>query len=167
MKCWDFKVAWLDFFGLIPSKFEHLLRLHEQRYGKKVTTTVLYKDENFLWSGFYCNRSRYGNVMTPLRFLFIFVFLCTRSFIVVWLHWKLHTKKGGNCSERSRVRRILLTCIQLLLLQFLDVIWSMPKNFAFFQKPLDKSFYKFDNSEINRQEILPASFKNIENREGF
>ena len=43
----------------------------------------------------------------------------------------------------------------------------MPKNFAFFQKPLDKFFYKFDNSEINRQEIFPASFKNIENREGF
>ena len=43
----------------------------------------------------------------------------------------------------------------------------MPKNFAFFQKPLDKFFYKFDNSEINRQEIFPASFKNIGNREGF
>ena len=43
----------------------------------------------------------------------------------------------------------------------------MPKNFAFFQKPLDKFFYKFDNLEINRQEIFPASFKNIENREGF
>ena len=49
----------------------------------------------------------------------------------------------------------------------LDVIWSMPKNFAFFQKPLDNFFYKFDNSEINRQEIFPASVKNIENREGF
>ena len=43
-----------------------------------MTTTVLYKDENFLWSGFYCNRSRHGNI-TPLRFLFIFVFLCTMS----------------------------------------------------------------------------------------
>ena len=49
----------------------------------------------------------------------------------------------------------------------LEVIWSMPKNFAFFQKPLDKFFYKFHNSEINRQEIFSASFKNIENREGF
>ena len=62
---------------------------------------------------------------------------------------------------------ILLTCIQLLLIQFLEVIWSMPKNFAFFQKRLDNFFYKFDNSEINRQEIFSASFKNIENREGF
>ena len=76
-------------------------------------------------------------------------------------------KKEGNCSGRSRVRRMLLTCTQLLLVQFLDVIWSMPKNFAFFQKPLDKFFYKFDNSDINCQEIFPASFKNIENREGF
>ena len=49
----------------------------------------------------------------------------------------------------------------------LDLIWSMPKNLAFFQKPLDKFFYKFDNPEINRQEIFPASFKNIESREGF
>ena len=57
--------------------------------------------------------------------------------------------------------------IKKVIEQFLEVIWSMPKNFAFFQKPLDKFFYKFDNSEINRQEIFPASFKNIENREGF
>ena len=49
-------------------------------------------------------------------------------------------KKEGNCCGRSPVRRILLTCIQLLLIQFLDVIWPMPKNFAFFQKPLDKCF---------------------------
>ena len=48
-----------------------------------------------------------------------------------------------------------------------NLIWSMPKNFAFFQKPLDKFFYKFNNPEINRQEIFPASLKNIENREGF
>ena len=31
----------------------------------------------------------------------------------------------------------------------------MPKNFAFFQKPLDKVFCKFDNTEINRQEVFP------------
>ena len=40
------KVARLDFFRGIP--FKHSLRRHEQRYGKKVTATVLYKDENFL-----------------------------------------------------------------------------------------------------------------------
>ena len=55
----------------------------------------------------------------------------------------------------------------MLLIQFLEVIWSMPKTSVFFQKPLDKFFYKFDNSEINSQEIFSASFKNIENREGF
>ena len=87
--------------------------------------------------------------------------------IVVWFHWKLHTRKEGNCSGRSRVIRILLTCIQLLLLQFLHVIWSTPTNFAFSKKPLHKFFYKFDNHEINCQQIHPASFKNIENREGF
>ena len=60
-------------------------------------------------------------------------------------------KKEGNCSERSRIRRILLTCIQLLLLQFLHIIWSTPTNFAFFKKLLDIYFYKFENPEINRQ----------------
>ena len=28
------------------------------------------------------------------------------------------------------------------------VIWSIPTNFALFQKPLDKFFYKLDNLEI-------------------
>ena len=42
------KVARLDFFRGIPLKFEPYLRRHEERYGKKVTTTVLHKDENFL-----------------------------------------------------------------------------------------------------------------------
>ena len=43
----------------------------------------------------------------------------------------------GNCSGRSRVRRIfILTCIQRLVLQFLHVIWSTPTNFALFKKHL-------------------------------
>ena len=41
-------------------------------------------------------------------------------------------QKEWNCSERLRVRKILVTCIQLLLLQFLHLIWSMPTNFTFF-----------------------------------
>ena len=76
-------------------------------------------------------------------------------------------KKRGELLWAIARKKTLLTCIQLLLIQFLDVIWSMPKNFAFFQKPLNKFFYKFDNPEINRQEIFPASFKNIENREAL
>ena len=32
-----------------------------------MTTTVLYNDENFLWSGFYCNRSCHGNITMPLQ----------------------------------------------------------------------------------------------------
>ena len=66
-----------------PGKFVGLWALITSSWvkiWKKVSTTVLYKDENFLWYGFYCNRSRHGNVATPLRLLFIFVFLCTRSF---------------------------------------------------------------------------------------
>ena len=62
-----------------------------------------------------------------------------------------YKKKEENCSGRSRVRRILLTCIQLLLLQFLHAIWYMPTNFALFRKLLDKFFYKLHNPEINCQ----------------
>ena len=51
------------------------------------------------------------------------------------------TKKEGNCSGRSRVRRILLTCIQLLLLQFWHVIWSTPTKFAFFKKHCSINFF--------------------------
>ena len=61
-----------------------------------------------------------------------------------------YKKKEGNYSGRLRIRRILLTYIQLLLLQFLQVILSMPTNFPFFEKLLNNFFYKFDNLEINR-----------------
>ena len=60
-------------------------------------------------------------------------------------------KKEENCSGRSRVRRILVTCIQLLLLQFLHVIWSMPTNFTLFKKRSINFVYTLDNPEINCQ----------------
>ena len=68
--------------------------------------------------------------------------------IVVWFRWKLRAKTEGNCSGRSRVRRILLTCIQLLLLQFLHVIWSTPTNFSHF--PKNRSIIFFINWKIPR-----------------
>ena len=77
--------------------------------------------------------------------------------IVVWTYLKLHAKKERNCSGRSRARRILLTCILLLLLQFLDVIWSMPTNFEFFKKPLDNIF--FINSTISRSIVNEYSLQ--------
>ena len=58
-------------------------------------------------------------------------------------------KKKENCSGRSRVKRILLTCIQLLLL--LTVFGRNLVHAIFFKKPLDKFFYKFDDPQINRQ----------------
>ena len=58
-------------------------------------------------------------------------------------------KKRGELLRAIASKKNLLTYIQLLLLQFLHVIWSMPTNFAFFKKLLDEFFYKFDNPEIN------------------
>ena len=74
-----------------------------------------------------------------------------------WYHWKLRTKKEGNCSGRSRERRILLTRIQLLLLQFVYVIWSIPTNFALFQKPLHNFFYKLDRDYLSLN--IPCKFQ--------
>ena len=58
-------------------------------------------------------------------------------------------KKRGESLWAIASKKNFITCIQLLLIQFLELIWFMPKNFAFFQKPLDKFFYKFDNPKIN------------------
>ena len=71
-----FKVARLDFLGgYLPSlSIDYVVMSKDMK-------TVLYKDEISYDLGFFCNRSRHGNVMTPLRFSFIFVFLCTRSFL--------------------------------------------------------------------------------------
>ena len=49
--------------------------------------------------------------------------------------------KRGELLQAIASKKNLVTCIPLLLLQFLHVIWSMPTNFAFFKKPLDKFFY--------------------------
>ena len=76
-------------------------------------------------------------------------------------------KKSGELLWAMASKKDFINLHSDALIQFLEVIWSTPKNFAFFQKPLDKCFYKFDNLEIDCQEIFPASFKNIENREGF
>ena len=48
MKTHRLNVARLDFVGGIPPKFERQLCRREERYAKKVTTAVLYKDETFL-----------------------------------------------------------------------------------------------------------------------
>ena len=43
--------GWMDgsrFSGTMPSKFEHKLRRHKQRFEKITTTAVLDKEENFL-----------------------------------------------------------------------------------------------------------------------
>ena len=78
--------------------------------------------------------------------------------IVVWFHWKLHTKKERNYSGRWGVRRILLTCIQPHLLQFLQVIWSMPTNFALFKKPLNK-FLSTWQSQDQLSKNIPCKFQ--------
>ena len=63
---YQLNVARYSFSGSIPSKFEHKLRRHKQRFGKKITTTVvLDKDENLLRSGLrWLQRHRVGVVIT-------------------------------------------------------------------------------------------------------
>ena len=79
----------------------------------------------FLWSGFYCNRSRHGNVWTPLLFLFIFVFLCTRSFFL-----------------RNRLREFVPAIIASIMSKFEQILWERFRNI------LKWSFKRHKNSDI-------------------
>ena len=80
---------------------------------KKITTTVLNKDENFLRYGFYCNRSHHGNVTTPLRFLFIFVFPCTRS----------------SFFKKSLIRKLVLAIIASIMAKVEQILRAFSKYF--------------------------------------
>ena len=85
----------------------------------------LYKDENFLWSWFYCNLSRHGNEMKPLPFLFIFVFLCTRSSFL-----------------RNRLKEYAPAIIDSIMAKFEQILWER------FGNILKQSFKNHKNSEI-------------------
>ena len=63
-------------------------------------------------------------------------------------------------------KKNLIRLWSVALLLFLYAIWSTSINFRVVQKLLDNFFQKLDNSEVNRQFILPPSFKDIENKEG-
>ena len=90
--------------------------------------------------------------------------LCKRGFIPQWFDSIVKKKqqqqqqKEGNCSGRSRVRRILLTCIPLLLLQFLHVIWSMHTNVALFKNGSINFFIHLIIWRSIIKKIYPASF---------
>ena len=81
---WNYQILflrWLDwiFLGCILPHFEGLLRRHQQSYREKITTTVLYKDCNLLWSSLTSELPWQRNDVFLLA-LFAFVFLGTRSF---------------------------------------------------------------------------------------
>ena len=76
----ELKEARLGFLGSITPHFERVLRRHQQRYRKNVTTALLYEDENLLRSMFYWHQSYHSNLTTPLYFLLSFVFLGTKRF---------------------------------------------------------------------------------------
>ena len=75
--------------------------------------------------GFYCNRSRHGNVTTPLRFLSIFVFLGTKFFFL-----------------RNRLREFVFTIIASIMAKFEQILWER------FRDILQRSFKHHKSSEI-------------------
>ena len=75
------KVARLDFLGgYLPSLSIKYVAMSEDME-KWFPQLYHIKMKNSYDLGFFCNRSRHGNVTTPLRFFFVFVFLCIRSFL--------------------------------------------------------------------------------------
>ena len=76
-------LRWLDrvFFGrYLPSLSINFVAMSKDT-GKRSLQIYYIKMKNSYDLGFIVNRSRHGNVTTPLRILFIFEFLCTRSFL--------------------------------------------------------------------------------------
>ena len=65
--------------GYLPSLSINYVAMSKDM-GKRLPQLYYIKMKISYDLGFFCNRSRHGNVLTPLRFLFIFVFLCTKSF---------------------------------------------------------------------------------------
>ena len=59
----------------------------------------------------------------------------------------VYKKRGELLRAIASKNNFLVTCIQLLLLQFLHVIWSMPTNFEFFK---NRSIIFFINLTIPR-----------------
>ena len=64
---------------------------------------------------------------------------------------KTEYKKRGELLRAISSKKNFINLHSAAFVTVLHIIWSMPTNFAFFKKPLDKFFYKFENPEINRQ----------------
>ena len=60
-------------------------------------------------------------------------------------------KKRGELLWAIASKKNFINLHSAAFVTILHVIWSTPTNFAFFQKPLDKFFYKLENPEINCQ----------------
>ena len=71
---WQVQTLLSDFLKKTPGTKKHKdkYKTKWRRYVVMVTPIAI--------MGFICNRSHHGNVTPPFSFIFIFVFLCTRSF---------------------------------------------------------------------------------------
>ena len=74
-------------------------------------------------------------------------------------------KRGGSPWPISR-KKNLISLRSVAFVTIFYAIWSTSTNFTVVWKLLDNFFQKLDNSEVNRQFILPPSFKDTENKEG-
>ena len=64
---------------------------------------------------------------------------------------KTSYKKRGELLWAIVSKKSFINLHSAAFVTVLHVIWSIPTNFAFFKKLLDKFFYKFDNPKINCQ----------------
>ena len=110
----NLKVARLDFSGeYVPSLSINYAGMSKDMGKSLPQHTVLYKDENFLWSGFYCNYwSHHGNIMTPLRF---YLSLCF-SVVGVFLR---------NCW-----RKYVPAIVASIMAKFEQILWERCGNIS-------------------------------------
>ena len=65
--------------------------------------------------------------------------------------WKTSYKKRGELPWAIVSKKNFINLHSAAFVTVFVRNWSTPTNFAFFKKPLDTFFYKFDNPEINCQ----------------
>ena len=111
---------------------------------EKVTTTVLYKDEIFLFNIPVLLQSEspwQRNDAIP----FYFISLCFS--VLGKLLWAITSLKN------------FINLHSAALLQFLHVIWFMPTNFALFKKPLENFFLYTWKSRVHSSINIPYKFQ--------
>ena len=123
-----------------------------QKIGHRINDKWLQQlyDANFLWSGFQCNRSRHGNVITPLHFYLSLCFSVQGAFQEIG---EIREFQRTNCelSFQTKIRRNFDASVSLLLFpaKFRKLGDEPKRKFAAWTEILLRNFEKGSRNEVS------------------